>query len=660
MAEREQAAPAADRQSAGAAPANEGLYAVFAQQAAQAQAAELMAAGGGAMDPALAAQPAAQPEPATAADGQSQEANAGPAGGGGTGATAAATPAPAAPKTEHTEVGTFIIYPDSHVGPLPPKSPAGEPMRQSQFLAELVNRRAKVMLEAAKVVTEVNTLLSYGALDWVITDAEATQALETLGTLPLQNLAAALGSIDTDRLLGNLPADAATKSGFAKVVVALGEAGQSMASQVLPGALTFANSDAEWALVAQFIARQEAGVQMLHVTTIPGPSLGRLGTNLGAVTFADAVLDMMFLLIPDADLPALQAVMGKRFRFTVGTRKSGAWTTDGLRRAYAILQKLPPGHVQDNDMLDKLLVDGTTDGGGYYRGSDDSAVIGYSDISKTGSYGRIMVDDGAGGKKDVGLNSSVNLFDTVMRHEIGHAVDAKLGVSSDGGYTSTNAHAGKWKTYTSASGFCDDLIAASGGIGAHSYANAEAYEKAIRRAVAQGENFNTALAALKTAGDVPNDVAAADATTGGPVAAVFTVDLWQSSKSPWYKKPDRPAVGGRQFHQAYSSKYASFQADARTQYGVSAYQFRAPGEWFAEAYAVYYSDHDSATGARPGTRLRTRDSKTADYFDANIDKGHSLPKETGQGDGGSGGGGGGGGGSSTSAGDGRAASEAGA
>lgn len=657
MAEREQAAPAADRRTAGAGPANEGLYAVFAQQAAQAQAAELMSAGGGAMDPALAAQPAAQPEPATAADGQSQEANAGPEGaGGGGGAAAAAAPAPAAPTTEHTEVGTFIVYPDSHVGPLPPKGPAGEPMRQSQFVAELVTRRAQVMLEAVKVVTEVNTLLSYGALDWVITDAEATQALETLATLPLQNLAAAVTSIDTDRLLSNLPADAAAKPGFAKVVVALGEAGQPLAAQVLPGALTFANSDAEWALVAQFIARQEAGVQMLHVTTIPGPSLGRLGNNLGTVTFADAVLDMMFLLIPDADLPALQAVMGKRFGFTVGTRASGAWTADGLRRAYQILQRLPPGHVQDNDMLDMLLVDGTTDGGGYYRGSDDSAVIGYSDISKTGSYGRVMVDDGAGGQTDVGLNSSVNLFDTVMRHEIGHAVDAKLGVSNDGGYTSTNAHAGKWKTYGSASAFCDDLIAASGGIDAHSYANAEAYEKAIRRAVAQGENFNTALTALKTAGDVPNDVAAADATTGGPVAAVFTADLWQSSQSPWYRKPDRPAVGGRQFHQAYSSKYASFQADARTQYGISAYQFRAPGEWFAEAYAVYYSDHDSATGARPGTRLRSRDSKTADWFDTNVDKGHSLPKETNQ----EGEGGGGGGSGTTSAGDGRAASEAGA
>ena len=46
------------------------------------------------------------------------------------------------------------------------------------------------------------------------------------------------------------------------------------------------------------------------------------------------------------------------------------------------------------------------------------------------------------------------------------------------------------------------------------------------------------------------------------------------------------AVGGRVYHQAYSNKWVSYLFSARAK-GVSQYQFRAPGEWFSEVYAVY-------------------------------------------------------------------------
>ncbi|MCB9541703.1 MAG: hypothetical protein R3F65_06220 [bacterium] len=645
----------AERQAPGQAPANEGgLYGHLAQIAAQAQAAELSGAGGGAMEPAVAAAPPPPPPSATAAAGQSDEAHADPAA---SGTPPAAAPAAPTTRVEHTEFGDFVIYPNDFVGPLPPASAAGESMRESEFTTHIATRRAQLAAQVATVLGEVNGLLSYGVFDWAITDAEALQAVQTLGTLPLEALAGAVGRIDVGRLLDNLPDNALTDPAFPKVVVALGDAGAAYASRLLPGTINFANSDAEWALVAQFIARLDAGMQLVHVVGFGPEGMARLGKNMPAgVRFDDLVLKTMFDLIPDTELTALMVVMSRRFNFEVGTRDGGNWTADGLRRGWAILEQLPPGHVAGNDALDLFLVNNGADGGGYYRGSDDSAVIGYSDITKTGSYGQVRVDDGAGGTTDVGLNSNVNLFDTVVRHEIGHAVDAKMGITNDGGYTSTQAHAGKWKTYANATAFVDDIIAAGGGMEAHGYADHAAYEKAMRRAVSQGENFNIALAALKTAGDVDNAVAEADATTAGPVAAVFTTDRWQSSQSPWYNNADRPAVGGRQFHQAYASKFASFQADARPQYGVSAYQWRAPGEWFAEVYAVYYSDHDSVTGARPGTRLRSRDSATADWFDTTVDGGHSLPAETNQE---AGGGGGGGGGGTTSAGDGRASSQAG-
>jgi hypothetical protein len=46
-------------------------------------------------------------------------------------------------------------------------------------------------------------------------------------------------------------------------------------------------------------------------------------------------------------------------------------------------------------------------------------------------------------------------------------------------------------------------------------------------------------------------------------------------------------LGGRTFHQAYAGRWESFLAAAKTD-GVTEYQFRAPGEWFADLYAWYF------------------------------------------------------------------------
>lgn len=47
------------------------------------------------------------------------------------------------------------------------------------------------------------------------------------------------------------------------------------------------------------------------------------------------------------------------------------------------------------------------------------------------------------------------------------------------------------------------------------------------------------------------------------------------------------AIGGRVYQQSYSKSWVSYAAEVRGR-GISQYQFRAPGEWFAELYALYY------------------------------------------------------------------------
>ena len=63
-----------------------------------------------------------------------------------------------------------------------------------------------------------------------------------------------------------------------------------------------------------------------------------------------------------------------------------------------------------------------------------------------------------------------------------------------------------------------------------------------------------------------------------------------SNGNPWWSqsKSDAITIGGRIYQQAYTRNWVSYAAAARSK-GLTGYQFRAPGEWFAELYAGYRS-----------------------------------------------------------------------
>jgi hypothetical protein len=48
------------------------------------------------------------------------------------------------------------------------------------------------------------------------------------------------------------------------------------------------------------------------------------------------------------------------------------------------------------------------------------------------------------------------------------------------------------------------------------------------------------------------------------------------------------SIGGRVYQEAYDNQWVSYELSARNR-GIHGYQFRAPGEWFAELYAAYHS-----------------------------------------------------------------------
>jgi hypothetical protein len=60
---------------------------------------------------------------------------------------------------------------------------------------------------------------------------------------------------------------------------------------------------------------------------------------------------------------------------------------------------------------------------------------------------------------------------------------------------------------------------------------------------------------------------------------------------PWNKGKAHAAdvvLDGRVYQEAYDNDWYSYAHADRATTGVSTYQWRAPGEWFAEIYALYY------------------------------------------------------------------------
>lgn len=336
----------------------------------------------------------------------------------------------------------------------------------------------------------------------------------------------------------------------------------------------------------------------------------------------------------ETDVPTLSRMISRRFDIdfnagTAGTAMAnkhnsatttvGPWTADGLRRCWPVMERLPPGQIAQNDSFLTMLRQVNAGNGNAYFWQND-VVMGYQ------ADGELTSNVGAA-NASIYTGAAVNTFNATLRHEIGHAVDNQLGVMNA---MRTRPVCGNWTKYASYTELVDAMIAAGGGIDAtsavrHGYPAADwsQYRAAMIHAVTNTVSFNTALQVVK-----PGAAAAPDA---GPISAVFITSRWTGGGSgPWYQDGDAKPQGGRIFQRAYDSATGLWSYDWATRQAkeLTKYQWRAPGEWFAEVYQVYYSEQETAANVPVGGRLRAKDSEAADLMSSIVDRGYSPQQMT--------------------------------
>jgi len=464
-------------------------------------------------------------------------------------------------------------------------------------------------------IDDVQGLLSYGVLDWAVTDAEATQALAILNALPDAALTAGmtrLGEKYVGRLLDNLPDVARSGPAYQRVVQAAGPV-RTLANAVSDlnyGLFDWAVTDTDVARVYNtFTNLQPAQQEGFLVGLSTANRLGRLiaNSNAGHLSLylhpwmntmtrgrlTPNQLTVFRTIVRETDdLPTLTLAAAIRFDMTVGPstipgRAPVPWGAGSLRETYLTLEQLPEAHTARNASLRSI-----------------------TQFSAPWTNGTITAGVYSGARRELTINATpTGDKPGTIRHETGHSVDRQIGYST--GPEPAKPERGGWVTHATHAAAATYRIAdAAAGIAALT---------APQQADVVAD-IATSMAARTTAGMVarvqarpwyaPLTAPAKAAVTSDPTFNAVTVGLAQ----PWFKPNGGTPLGLHMHQESYTPTWVRYDVAARARL-LTAYQFRDEGEWFAEAYDFYYTPDSRGKGAR----LNAVDPNTKAWFDANVD-----------------------------------------
>ncbi len=271
------------------------------------------------------------------------------------------------------------------------------------------------------------------------------------------------------------------------------------------------------------------------------------------------------------DPAAVQAVYAKALKDRYGfdiTNPANMKNTH-LDEVYKMFDKVPDTDVVQ-DKLKTLNYEPLNDKGGKNTGASyGDAQINMGDYGDE-TWGYV---NPATGKPDVdpktGKPIEPNGFSISTLHELGHSIDDRFGIMAA---SQGKSGGGGWRSESLDSAAAAFVGQFKSGAGKALTIEEKQLYGAIHDALA-GKGVNR-----------PSGMSDADWTVLQP-----TLDICakrRNDKWPWGNPHD---IGGRTYHEAYAGQWWSYETAVRAKaLTVRDYQWRAPGEFFAELYAYSY------------------------------------------------------------------------
>ena len=284
-----------------------------------------------------------------------------------------------------------------------------------------------------------------------------------------------------------------------------------------------------------------------------------------------AEVDALIQRLPDdVDKSVIEKIAKERFGGIEIVSDDGAGAQVALKQMCKLMTKVPPDVVKKNPSLKKIKR--VAAGGASY--SDQQSEVEMN--KRPGIVGNTKADfpSAAGRLPDreedckPANDNPEDIFDFNMLHELAHAIDDAshfmAGRENQADYGGWVSHGGK----------VEDIATA---VADWYKFNANAEERQYVLDLVLG---NTPVVPPKPAVDGDKWEARKKKVDDWIVGAT-TNNVWSNQALSEAIKIDK-----RIYHRAYTNSWVSYAADARKR-GITGYQFRAPGEWFAELFAAF-------------------------------------------------------------------------